>query len=97
MVLILSISPCCSESENCLRDDLVEKNCENHKSGEEDESHLPCSPFYSCGNCMGFTFGSKILFEFTFIAQNTSQVNDFYLDYVSVGFSILPLKPPKFI
>ena len=93
LVITLSISPCCTESDNCLND--TEINCENHEQEERESAHLPCSPFYSCGNCLGFFFEEKNEFKFIIFFSDNNQKKSFYLDYMSVGYNIILLKPPK--
>ncbi|WP_373397194.1 hypothetical protein V8V91_21880 [Algoriphagus halophilus] len=45
--------PCCSMENSC---DSTEVNLASDVGSEEDcEDHLPCSPFYSCGTCTGFS------------------------------------------
>lgn len=49
----LTAMPCCSSESSC---DITEVNQETEFGTEEDcEDHLPCSPFYSCGTCSGFS------------------------------------------
>ncbi|MBN3582809.1 hypothetical protein JYB64_10475 [Algoriphagus aestuarii] len=45
--------PCCSAEDSC---DSTELSQESEVGSEEDcQDHLPCSPFYSCGSCIGFS------------------------------------------
>ncbi|WP_268036923.1 hypothetical protein [Algoriphagus sp. PAP.12] len=47
----LTAMPCCSTENKC---DTIEEN-QNSDSQDDCEDQLPCSPFYSCGSCTGFS------------------------------------------
>ncbi|EAZ80924.1 hypothetical protein [Algoriphagus machipongonensis] len=49
----LTAMPCCSEESSC---DTIELKQNSDSEPQDDcNDHLPCSPFYSCGSCTGFS------------------------------------------
>jgi hypothetical protein len=49
----LTAMPCCSAENTC---DTIELNQNSDAESQDDcDDHLPCSPFYSCGSCTGFS------------------------------------------
>ncbi|WP_394369873.1 DUF6660 family protein [Algoriphagus pacificus] len=49
----LTSMPCCSAENSCDNTEVIQ---ETDLGSEEDcDDHLPCSPFYSCGSCIGFS------------------------------------------
>ncbi|WP_169513463.1 hypothetical protein [Flexithrix dorotheae] len=77
----------------------MEAQNHEHKDGHKDNnnSSLPCSPFYSCGNCSGFFLKDQRLCDFSLLSQPKIPKSEYYLDYVSEGYGIIPLKPPRYI
>ncbi|RTE55368.1 hypothetical protein EHW67_02010 [Arenibacter aquaticus] len=54
----LAIRPCCQDSycsdgDTCQLELVDSHHGEQHQDSEHQGS---CSPFYTCGNCVGFTF-----------------------------------------
>ncbi|MBN3520248.1 hypothetical protein JYB62_09555 [Algoriphagus lutimaris] len=84
--------PCCSVENSC---DTTEVNPESVFGSEEDcEDHLPCSPFYSCGTCTGF---STEKFSFTILPiseEIKSEPIHFWKALISEQHSMRIVKPP---
>jgi hypothetical protein len=53
IVLFLSTVPCSAYAKHS--ECGVEKSCENDSHQCGDDCNGKCSPFYSCGTCIGFT------------------------------------------
>ncbi|MBD0725269.1 hypothetical protein B6A10_08760 [Flavobacterium sp. L1I52] len=60
VVLLLSTVPCSTYSshDHCT----TEKNCSEESQQCGNECNGKCSPFYTCGSCMGFTNDLTITF-----------------------------------
>ncbi len=56
-VFSLSVVPCCSD-DNCNDEIITEKNVNNHsqENPSEEGDCNACSPFLTCGTCIGFVF-----------------------------------------
>jgi hypothetical protein len=76
VVLLLSITPCCSEDR-----------CDDEKLSETTEGHTEefsvCSPFLTCGTCVGFTFQNEA-YKFKTVPVNIRKHqipnSEFYID-----------------
>ena len=88
-VLLLSSISFCWE-ENCNEDVI-----ENSAGSEQEQSDDPstCSPFFSCGTCVGFTLtvGLDIKDDFCFIDSHYTPYQDIYFDCVPMKI----WQPPK--
>jgi hypothetical protein len=61
-VLVLSTVPCCSD-DNCI-DETKTEQADKHPQKEHQGCEGSCSPFLTCGTCVGFTFSNfTISFE----------------------------------
>ena len=93
--LILSSYPCCQETGACTEILTVVDQCENDHSQEvPPHKDTPCSPFYSCGRCPGFTVSYEILdlvsLEFE---QETLLIP--YIGLLPKEVYFFSLKPPR--
>lgn len=94
-VLFLSTVPCsaCAVQSACG----VEKNCENDSDDCGNDCNGKCSPFYSCGSCIGFTinFNSTTISEkIDFITDEIAQPLS-YDKFVYSSFICKIWQPPK--
>lgn len=93
-VLVLSTVPCCSD-DNCIDETKTEQS-DKHSQDEHQGCNGSCSPFFTCGTCVGFTFSnttltfelSKVFFENTLLVP--SYKNLFVDDFISKIW-----QPPK--
>ncbi len=94
MTLILSVTPCCVGESHCVEEMAIE--CTEHSDAEQDTPHPnpPCSPYYACGNCLGFVYqpGSSLTLCFLFFTEQ--DFNSFYVESLSVSHLHPPQKPP---
>lgn len=95
VVLFLSTVPCSAYSKHSECN--VEKNCKNDSHDCGNDCNGKCSPFYSCGSCIGFTIAQTTLLisqklEFTtnVILQPIS-----YDKFVDSSFIYRIWQPPK--
>jgi hypothetical protein len=95
IVLFLSTVPCSAYAKHLKCD--AEKNCENESHDCGNDCNGKCSPFYSCGSCIGFTINftsititEKLEFESDEIIQISS-----YDKFVDSSFICKIWQPPK--
>lgn len=81
-VLFLSTVPCSAYAKQS--ECSLEKKCENDSDDCGNDCNGKCSPFYSCGSCIGFA----INFSFTPISEKL----DFSTDEI-----VQPLSYDKFV
>lgn len=95
VVLFLSTVPCSAYSKHSKCN--AEKNCENDSHDCGEDCNGKCSPFYSCGNCIGFTITqtSKIVSEKLDITANEILQPIFYNRLVDSSFFCKIWQPPK--
>jgi hypothetical protein len=94
-VLFFSTVPCSAydKQSECA----VEKNCENDSQKCGNDCSGKCSPFYSCGSCIGFTLN----FGFTPISEKLDFSTDeivqplLYDKFVYSSFICKIWQPPK--
>ncbi|MEO7216002.1 DUF6660 family protein [Mucilaginibacter sp.] len=57
-VLLLSVRPCCAD--DCIAKSISKKEIagQNSKPGNDCQG---CSPFFSCGTCVGFTLAKPVV------------------------------------
>ena len=93
VVLFLSTVPCSAFSKHSECN--VEKNCKN--DSHDCECNGKCSPFYSCGTCIGFTITqtSVIISEKKEFATNEMLGPIFYDKFVNSSFTCKIWQPPK--
>ncbi|WP_343698002.1 DUF6660 family protein [Flavobacterium sp.] len=95
IVLFLSTVPCSAFAKHS--ECRVEKNCKGEYHDCGDECNGKCSPFYSCGTCIGFTinFNSSIITEkLEFTIEEASQTLSYY-KFVDSSFICKIWQPPK--
>lgn len=86
LILFLSLRPCCTA--RCCEDDVCTIEMKNNPNHSTEDTN-PCSPFFSCGNCLGFTFLSSVFM----LIPEALELNSIYLNY----HSVLKSKPSEFI
>ncbi|RYE12110.1 MAG: hypothetical protein EOP51_32150 [Sphingobacteriales bacterium] len=59
-MILLSVRPCCTDDVCTGEVSPSQKEHLNKKGAGKDECRT-CSPFYSCGNCAGFTSLTQII------------------------------------
>lgn len=91
-ILLLSVLPCCQE-EDCCEEGSTDK-LEASAESENSDLELPCSPFFSCGTCLGFTFEVESEFALTMRKELVHVENDFFNSDPPKGFNFSLTKPP---
>ncbi len=90
----LSIVPC---SDAAVHGELKVRICagESQTNGEECPVAFPCSPFYSCGTCIGCIAPKTLLLDLKAGNQPVSLLYFEYLLKLPSGDLFPPLKPPQ--
>ena len=93
MTLTLSVMPCCVGESQCMEEMTIE--CAEHSGADQDTPHpdSPSSPFYACGNCLGFVYQPGSSFMPSFLFSTEQDFNSFYVESLS-GSHLHPLKKP---
>ncbi|MEH6408119.1 MAG: hypothetical protein V7767_12640 [Leeuwenhoekiella sp.] len=91
LTLFLSAVPCCSKT---AEDRAEHQTCEESSDCDDIPCEGPCSPFYTCGSCTGFSVQEVAAFTFILdqlIDQKIVSIISFHReDYQSPSF-----KPPR--
>jgi hypothetical protein len=65
-VVLLSVRPCCADT--CNGDDEVKELTGTNTPGKKDCKG--CSPFFSCGTCVGFTISKQNVCNMLLVLRN---------------------------
>jgi len=94
IIFTLTAVPCCAlarEDSHALKTDKAEKHaCSEHN----DNCCKGCSPFYVCGNCIGFTITTRTTIVFA-VQLLPVQHNTAYIPLELQAISISIWQPPK--
>lgn len=82
--MLLATIPCCVD-DNC-NDEIKTEQTNHHSQDQPDAECETCSPFFTCGNCLGFDFTNweyrskeAIFTNYNFITPYKSQfVSEFF-------------------
>lgn len=92
-VLVLSTVPCCSD-DNCI-DETKTEQTDKH-SQDEHQGCGTCSPFFTCGTCVGFTFtNTSLTFEPSKIFFKSALLIPSYENHFANDFISKIWQPPK--
>jgi len=92
-VLLLSLTPCCSD-DTCLKPTAANET-EQSKSPAKEKECRGCSPFFTCGSCSGFVIAKPFMLS---AAMPEAITNRSYPPYKSPAVQKIPLSiwlPPK--
>ena len=87
-VLVLTSVPCCSDDK--CNDGLNTEQTSNNSHQHEGNDHCNgCSPFLTCGTCLGFVYNHVVIsfkpylviVEEKHISYNSSSVSNFYTEF----------------
>lgn len=95
IVLLLSTVPCSAYSKHSECNE--EKNCSSDSHDCGNDCNGKCSPFYSCGSCIGFTIihPSTIITAKLELTTNETQQPMSYDKFVDSSFICTIWQPPK--
>lgn len=92
IVLLLACFPCCLATD--LDGELTTHENNQPSDSENPSSHPPCSPFYSCSCCFGFSFQTTEIPLVTAEPTLPELPQAWYCLQKSDGHAHLPLQPP---
>jgi len=94
IVVILSTLPCYAYDNEVKHQ--IEKQCDDHSRKCDDTCNGNCSPFYSCGTCIGFVFNfTSSLLIIKPIPNTTSELPVSYNSPFHSDFFCKIWQPPK--
>lgn len=95
LTIFLSSYPCCQETVSCSNTTTV-NHCDDDGSEEQSEGDsTPCSPFYACGRCPGFTMNFETLdFAALELPKETHPIPH-YIELLPKEVYFFSLKPPR--
>jgi hypothetical protein len=70
-VIVLSTRPCCSDHD-CQGNDILKKELAG-KSPKEKECQ-GCSPFFTCGTCVGFVIAKPLMLDLKLVAETPVKI-----------------------
>ncbi|KAB7529014.1 hypothetical protein F8C76_14300 [Flagellimonas olearia] len=95
--VLLSSYPCCEEAGSCSGISTVVDHCGD--DGGQETPHgkdTPCSPFYTCGRCPGFTISYETL-ELVSLDPEPQTLPIPYIELLPKEVYFHSLKPPRTI
>ncbi|MBN7813039.1 hypothetical protein J0A68_18945 [Algoriphagus sp. H41] len=91
-VLLMAVVPCCSAEDTCAESECTGE--ELHGADEDFGHERPCSPFFSCGTCLGFVEAGGAVLPLGFPQEAFSQeYGVFKMAFSQAYFGVL-LRPP---
>lgn len=93
--MVLSTVPCCTAKHEAVEKYCNENQTDTSSHQQDDDCASNCSPFYSCGTCVGFTFTSSCqLVKPTVLSPGTSKLIPYNQPF-SLGYFGKVWQPPK--
>jgi len=92
LILNSSLSFCCAEELSC--DDAFNKT-KNDQHIPEQEHEKPCSPFFTCGSCLGSIVINEYIIPSSKMHFSVTINSPFIEVLYSNDFQLKLLKPPK--
>ncbi|WP_410548935.1 DUF6660 family protein [Allomuricauda sp. F6463D] len=95
LIVALSSFPCCQDKDSCAISSSL-NYCE-HDDSHDDVPHQnesPCSPFYNCGRCSGFTINYELI-ELDSFESVMKVLPVPYMEPLSKEVYFFDLKPPQ--
>ncbi len=96
LTIFLSSYPCCQETGKCIETLSIRDNGENESSDDRHEKEAPCSPFYTCGRCSGFTLTYYGFLDIVSGEMLIKSNTDYYQELNPKEFYFHALKPPRY-
>jgi len=95
LTIFLSSYPCCQETDLCMETISFNDCVDDGACEDPHESEAPCSPFYTCGRCPGFTLTYGEFVQIVTIEVD-SKINLVpYLEFMPKEVYFNALKPPR--
>ncbi|WP_127024985.1 hypothetical protein [Flagellimonas beolgyonensis] len=93
--LLLSSFPCCEDNGSCYETLQVDQCGHDDSEKVPHEKDGPCSPFYTCGQCSGFTLTYGKFIDLVIIEIDLKSILVPYLEFEPKEVYSHFLKPPR--
>jgi|GEM_PF-4857851 len=90
-ILLLSVYPCCQDA---CKEERTGEALATSWEAEDLDLEVPCSPFFPCGACGGFTFERGAKTALTSRSDFVRTEIAFFASGPDQGFQFAPIKPP---
>lgn len=90
--MLLATIPCCVD-DNC-NDEIKTEQTNNHSQDHTDADCDTCSPFFTCGTCLGFDFTNLEYISKVAVFTNDKFVTAYKSQFVSEFFAKI-WQPPQ--
>ncbi|WP_036381957.1 hypothetical protein [Muricauda sp. MAR_2010_75] len=94
LTILLSSYPCCQETDSCSEELLVGQSGHDDSDEPPLSEDSPCSPFYTCGRCPGFTIRDEAV-DFIYLEVDKETPPMTYLELLPKEVYFFSLKPPR--
>ncbi|MFC4221326.1 hypothetical protein [Flagellimonas marina] len=94
LTMLLSSYPCCQETSSCSEQVLVDQCGHDESEKLPLSKDTPCSPFYTCGRCPGFTIAYESM-DFINLEVQREATPVPYLELLPKEVYFFSLKPPR--
>jgi hypothetical protein len=91
-VIVLTAKPCCSDYD--CRAELSPKKEQTGKTTNQKECP-GCSPFFTCGSCVGFIVSAPLSFNTAVVAETTAVVYPRHNQPLIPSVTLSVWQPPK--
>ncbi|WP_158826877.1 hypothetical protein [Mucilaginibacter lacusdianchii] len=92
-VLILSARPCCADRDCESRIDV--KHEQRDKQSSKEKECAGCSPFFSCGSCIGFIIAKSVVHTISLIAEQPERSYTPYCQPAHKDIALAIWQPPR--
>jgi len=75
-IIVLSTRPCCSDND--CQGKIAAKKERADKSPAKEKECPGCSPFFTCGSCVGFVISKPLILDLKLFAESPAKI---YADY----------------
>jgi hypothetical protein len=92
-VIVLSTRPCCSDND--CQGKIAAKKELSDKSPAKEKECPGCSPFFTCGTCVGFIVSKPLTINSPVIPENHTEYNTAYQQPYIEKVALSIWLPPK--
>ncbi|MAU15061.1 MAG: hypothetical protein CMH46_05920 [Muricauda sp.] len=97
LIVVLSSYPCCQDVDSCPISSSLHYCGENESHDDAPhKNESPCSPFYNCGRCSGFTISYEVI-DFDAFEPDLEILPVPYMEPLAKEVYFHDLKPPRVI
>jgi hypothetical protein len=90
---MLSTRPCCADND--CQGKVVTKNEQADKSPIKEKECPGCSPFFTCGTCVGFVTSKPLMIDLKLVAETPVKIYAHYQQRYVQQVSLSIWQPPQ--